>query len=244
MMHKILHYSKKQHVQSSSRQLLPSTPAKYNKFNIPLKDGFGIQRQIDGPIHDEAKRRLHAIHVYRDEDIHNDNIGIRSVRSIRSAPPKSPRTHATTQTNVLLLTLQLHLTERRISVLDLFGQTDRVGDGSVSVSALRSILFHLDLGWTQHDITLLVRAMDPHETGVILPITVESLLRKLQQPHLGTPAITPQPSPLLRTRPSSSLYGRRVQDLRKALASPRIEPWSSTAINQDVSSPGSIPASD
>ncbi|RHY55369.1 hypothetical protein DYB28_000172 [Aphanomyces astaci] len=98
----------------------------------------------------------------------------------------------------LLLTLQLHLTERRISVLDLFGQTDRVGDGSVSVSALRSILFHLDLGWTQHDITLLVRAMDPHETGVILPITVESLLRKLQQPHLGTPAITPQPSPLLR----------------------------------------------
>ncbi|ETW02457.1 hypothetical protein H310_05966 [Aphanomyces invadans] len=241
MMHKILHYSKRQSIDNVQKNRLPPTPAKHNLFNGPLKDGFGIPRQIDGPIHDEAKRRLHAIHAYRDEDIHNDKVGIRSVRSIRSAPSKSPRTQImpTNHINVLLLTLQLYLTEHRISVLELFGQADRAGDGSVCVSKLRSILFHMDLGWTQHDITLLVRAMDPEETGVILPITVETLLRKLQQPHLGCPSIAPQPSVLLRRllgqihivpapfSPSTSLYGRRVQDLKKAFASPRVKPWSS-----------------
>ncbi|KAF0699623.1 Aste57867_9806 [Aphanomyces stellatus] len=218
MMHKILHYSKKQSIDNVQTKRLATAPAKYQQYNIPLKDGFGIQRQIDAPIHNEAKRRLHASQDYDDSDIHDATIGIRSVRS---APPKSPRLHANHHAK-LLLTLQLYLQDRRMSVLDLFGQTECVGDGSITVSKLRSILFHLDLGWTQHDISLLVRTLDPDETQTVLPIHVDSHLKKLTHQHIGSPVMKPQPSIVL--RPKSSLYGRSIQDIRKAFASPRVEP--------------------
>ncbi|CAK4126405.1 unnamed protein product [Aphanomyces euteiches] len=218
LMHKILNYSKKQSIDNVQTKRLVSAPATHRRFNVPLKDGFGIQRQIDAPIHDEAKRRLHAIHYFNEADIHNDNVGIRSLRNV---PVKSPRLRTTNQVKVLLLTLQLHLSEQRQNVLEFFGTADSGGDGSISVSKLRSILFHLDLGWTQHDISLVVKAVDPEESGIVLPITLETLLRKLQQPPLGSPSIAP--SPLTRSH-SASLYGKRMQDLRKAFASPRVQP--------------------
>ncbi|OQR81548.1 hypothetical protein THRCLA_11630, partial [Thraustotheca clavata] len=199
MMKKILNYDA---ITIPNKKLRAPRPP--DDPHLAMKNGFGLPKCIDQGIDAEAQRRLY---VTRQVEVSpNNKVGVRSLQSPRQIKPAN--TNPPSHLHILLSSLQSYMEANRIKVLELFGGADAGGDGSVATYKLRDILYGLGLNWSQTDITVLIRALDPQEDGTIAPATLEALFRRHKRPNPPL-VLTALPSTRLK-RPSSSIYGRHI----------------------------------
>ncbi|EQC37292.1 hypothetical protein SDRG_05516 [Saprolegnia diclina VS20] len=197
MMKKILCYDAKKPVVAAS----PRPPKAPDDLALVWRNGFSLPDTVAPAIDVEASRRLYL--TKQVEAAPKPPVGIRA-QSPR--PKSSPCMRSSSHLHILIPALEAYMSSHRLHVLGLFGTENASGDGAVSAYNLRQVLFGLGLGWSQTDITVLIRALDPAEEGRIHPSTMEALLRRFRRP---VPDATPPSSHRQRSVASASLSGRR-----------------------------------
>ncbi|OQR97873.1 hypothetical protein ACHHYP_09865 [Achlya hypogyna] len=186
MMKKILSYDAKRPAFDPKP---PRPPDRPDEMHLALRNGFSLPRAVRTAVDAEAQRRLlvaKQVHVEPE-----NRVGVRSLQSPARVKPLhaiSPRPKSSScpspcrHLHILVPALQAYMEARQIHVLELYGTADAGGEGAISAYALRQILFGLGLGWSQTDVTVLIRALDPSEDGLIAPSTMEALLRRYRRP--------------------------------------------------------------